>query len=493
MEREHLEDAAPGRSVSRKHGFAAMPAIITTAVAVTLLQIPLVYKSKSETGFSGNLKAKVSARSLAEAGVEEAITDIGRKNLRVGALTDTLPYVNVGLGRGSYTTRVRAFPGEPDRVEVLSTGRVGKTSQSIRASMELIKTQATIPYDTPRFSAWGIRGVPATLYYQSLNEKLSGHAWIHPEGEVLLSGGEQLRVGGFTVGPDGTLYFINNAPGGTSTLYRIRPSELDDNPATPVTARMIGPTEFAVGGVDEIRGLAFVPQPGSARNGVLYAVTWKSKRLVELSLDHGAASPVASLAPKDLASGAPFPCEALAVDSAGDLYVLGGESGSGLWRWDGFSRASDCKTASLAHIADLPGAAGKARALAAHPDGNLYATDAAGWFRISPVSDPENRVKRIFPDASDLSGMGFLYSREDLKCNRRALPRLVSVCHVPAGRPGNAHTVLAAEDAVAAREGATDAPGRCRGEETSEPAIDTSIQLKITSWEEHSGDLAERR
>jgi hypothetical protein len=46
--------------------------------------------------------------------------------------------------------------------------------------MELVKTETTIPYDTPKLSLWGIRGSPATLYYQSISERDSGWAWIHP-------------------------------------------------------------------------------------------------------------------------------------------------------------------------------------------------------------------------------------------------------------------------------------------------------------------------
>ena len=38
--------------------------------------------------------------------------------------------------------------------------RIGGTTQTIRAKLELVKTLTTIPYDTPRISLWGIRGTP---------------------------------------------------------------------------------------------------------------------------------------------------------------------------------------------------------------------------------------------------------------------------------------------------------------------------------------------
>jgi hypothetical protein len=489
-----------------KAGFPFLPVIVTTAVAITMLQIPLVFKTETDTGFSGNAKANVSARGLAEAGIEEAISDIGRHSLRVGSSTDTLPYLNVGLGRGSYTTRVRAVDGSADRMDVISTGHIGKTSRSIRARMEIIKTRASIPYRTPDFSAWSIQGEPATLYYRSLEERLAGKPWIHPEGEILIPGGGPLKVCGFAVGPDGAMWFLNNAAGGVSTLYKIRPSDLDDNPATPVTARIVGPTGFAVGGDEELRSLAFSTDPVSPRNGVLFAASWKSGRLFELGLDHATATPSVRIRPKGSVGNQDFICEAIAFDTAGALYALGGYANpggteaSGLWRWSGFSRSVSDVGWGFRLAVDLSSAGKRFRAIAGHPDGHLYAKDDSAWYRLSPDATlPEERVTRLFHEAGGQDAFSFHFGGEFSRINHGAAPDLVHVCHTPSGQPGSATALWVDAESLNAhlRHGdsapGSGASGICPGSAPEPSAPDSSIQVKILAWEEHPGDLAKVR
>ncbi|HLP41358.1 MAG TPA: hypothetical protein VK465_07610, partial [Fibrobacteria bacterium] len=329
--------SSPSREGSR--GAAALPIIVGVAVAIALVQVPLIYKTKAGNKFSGTQKTNISAKSLAEAGIDQVITDIGRKVIRVSEATDTTPYTGVSMGRGSFTTHVKAYQVNPDRVEVLSTGHIGEASQTIRARMELVKTETTIPFDTPKLSAWGIRGNPPVLYYHSLDERDSGHAWIHPEGEVVLAGVSFTNVDDFTVGPNGTMYFINNIPGENSILYKIRPTDLDKNPTTPVPARMVGPTGLVAGDSSEIRGLTFISRTVSGKNGVLYAVTWKSKRIYELSLENGAASFVADIIPRDLTSSTAFWCDAMTQDLSGAIYIVRNNFKSQLWRFDEFVEA----------------------------------------------------------------------------------------------------------------------------------------------------------
>jgi outer membrane protein assembly factor BamB len=449
------------RTRSGESGASALPFIITIAVAVTLLQVPLLYKTKSGNKFSGSQKANFSAKTLAEAGIEEAISDIGRKAISIGTATDTVPYDKVGLGRGSYTTRIKSYATDPGRVEIVSTGRIGNTTRTIRARLELIKTAATIPYDTPRRSLWGIRGEPAGLYYHSLDERDSGRAWIHPEGEVLVSGGSAQGIGDFTVAPNGTMYFVSNIPGEAGSLYRIRPSDLDDNPSTPVTARLVGSTGLMARSPDEIRGLTFIVGGAADRDGVLYAVTWKSKRIYELSLENGAASFVSEIAPKGLASSAAFFCDAVSQDREGALYIARNNTKSEIWKVDRMASGSRSRRDSATLVATLAGARGTTRALAGHPDGNLYATDGEGWYRVSPGADtPSGRSVRIFTDVSDLSGMGFHFEREDLMTYGRA----------------------AAEKIRNGGQGVAGSP-------VMAPS-DTTIRLKVVSWEEATGGVA---
>lgn len=479
-------------------GAAALPIIITIAVAITLLQVPLLYKTKSGNKFSGSQKSNISAKSLAEAGIDEVISDIGRKAISVNLDTDTIPYDNVGLGRGSYTTRIKGYHLNPDRVEVVSTGRIGGTTQTIRAKLELVKTLTTIPYDTPRISLWGIRGTPPTLYYHSLEERDSGWAWIHPEGEVLVAGGGALNIDDFTVAPNGTMYFINNVSGTNSSLYKIRPIDLDNNPATPVTARLVGPTGLIAGDSTEIRGLTFIAHDTTGRNGVLYAVTWKTKKIYELSLENGAASFVSDIIPKTGLPTDPFHIDAMTQDLVGTIYFVRNNAKSELWKFNEFVEAPGSRKDSASLIATISGIKDKTRALAGHPNGYLYATDDASWYRINPLANPAaSRSVKIFPDSSDLHGMGFHFEREDLKFTGRPIAHKINVCHHPPGNCLNFHTIQIDSSALAAHltHGggggcAPDVPGYCGGGLSTMIMSDTTIQLKVISWEEIAGEVA---
>ncbi|MDB5051487.1 MAG: hypothetical protein JWO30_4558 [Fibrobacteres bacterium] len=479
-------------------GAAALPIIITIAVAITLLQVPLLYKTNSGNKFSGAQKSNITAKSLAEAGIDEIISDIGRKAISVGATTDTTPYANIGLGRGTYTTHVKSYQANPYRVEVTSTGRIGSNAQSIRAKMELVKTLTTIPYDTPRLSLWGIRGTPPTLYYHSLEERDSGWAWIHPEGEVQIPGGGTLNIDDFTVAPNGTMYFINNVGASNSALYKIRPTDLDNNPSTPVTARLVGPTGLVAGSVDEIRGLTFIAHDTTGRNGVLYAVTWKSKKIYELSLENGAASFVSNIIPKNVNPGDDFWCDAMTQDLVGTIYIVRNNAKSELWRFDEFVEGPGAREDSVSSVAEISGNHNKTRALAGHPNGYLYATDDLHWYKISPNTNPANRrTTTLFSDSSDLHGIGFHYEREDLKFTGRPISHKINICHYPPGNCANMHTIQIDSSALNAHMHhggagacATDTPGYCGGGLSVFSITDTTIQLKVISWEEVPGEMA---
>jgi hypothetical protein len=485
-----------GRPAER--GAAALPIIITIAVAITLLQVPLLFKTKSGNKFSGTQKSNITAKSLAEAGIDEVIADIGRKAITVTLATDTTPYHNVGLGRGTYTTRIKGYQTNPDRVEVISTGRIGSTVQSIRAKLELVKTLTTIPYDTPKLALWGIRGSPPTLYYHSLEERDSGWAWIHPEGEVIIPGGGPMNIDDFTVAPNGTMYFINNVSGTNSALYKIRPTDLDNNPATSVTARLVGPTGLIAGDSSEIRGLTFIAHDTTGRNGVLYAITWKSKKIFELSLENGAASFVSDIVPKGLAASAPFHCDAMTQDLVGTIYIVRNNAKSELWRFDEFVESPGARKDSASLVATISGTRDKTRALAGHPNGYLYATDDVKWYRIDPLANPAaSRTTTIFSDSSDLHGMGFHFEREDLKFTGKPIKHKINVCHYPPGNCANFHTIQIDSSALSAHMNhggaaacAPDVAGYCGGGSWVSSISDTTIQLKVVSWEEMTGEVA---
>lgn len=492
---------------SRQKGAAVLPIIIGIAVAITLLQVPLLFKTKSGNTFSGAQKANISAKEMAEAGIDALISDIGRKAINVGASTDTMPYVGVTLGRGAYSTRVKTYQMNPARVRVVSAGSVGSNAQSIDARMEVVKTETTIPFDTPKLSLWGIRGTPPVLYYQSLAERDSGWAWIHPEGQVTLSDGGQINVDDFTVAPNGMMYFINNVAGNVSKLYKIRPIDLDKNPATPVNAILVGPVvntkfpldpaqAFTVGSDQELHGLVFVSRTNSAANGVLYAVTWKSLKIYELSLKDGGASEVSTLVPK-APLGVGFNVDAITEDFSGTFYLIRNTTASDhseVWRFDEFETSpSSPRSDTLIWTADISNR--PARALAGHPNGYLYAADDRNWYKINPnLANVNGRKTVLFADNSAFKGMGFYYEREDLKFTGTPLPHKINICHYPPGACPNVQTIQIDSSALNGHlthisTCPPDYGGYCGGIPGNiVDAPDTTIQLRIISWRELSGD-----
>jgi hypothetical protein len=492
--------SAPGPQA----GAAVLPIIIGVAVAITLLQVPILFKTKSGNSFSGAQKSNITAKEMAEAGIDAVISDIGRKALIVRATTDTLPYSNVSLGRGRYSTQVKTYQLNPDRVKVVSAGTVAGKSQTIEAKMELVKTETTIPFDTPKMALWGIRGTPATLYYQSLQERDSGWAWIHPEGRVSLSDGGQVNADDFTVAPNGMMYFINNVAGNASKLYKIRPMDLDNNPATGVTAILIGPItnpkkpleNFDVGTDREIRGLVFVSRTNSAANGVLYAVTWKSMEVWELNLHDGSASIVDTLIPKPIPSGG-FSVDAFAQDFNGKFYVVRNNNNnnkSELWVFDEFETSPNSpRKDTVLLAAQISGR--NARALAGHPNGYMYAADDQNWYRINPnVNNPSNATDVLFADNSAYRGMGFYFEREDLKFTGKPLKHKINICHYPPGNCANVQTIQIDSSALNGHltHGGvcpSDVSGYCGGISNEIAFVaDTTIQLKVISWREISGN-----
>lgn len=491
-------------AASREEGAAVLPIIIGIAVAITLLQVPLLFKTKSGNKFSGAEKTNISAKEMAEAGIDALISDIGRKAINVGAATDTMPYVGITLGRGAYSTRVKTYQMNPARVRVVSAGSVGSNSQSIDARMEVVKTQTTIPFDTPKMSLWGIRGTPPILYYQSLAEHDSGWAWIHPEGQVVLSDGGAINVDDFTVAPNGIMYFINNVAGNVSKLYKIRPIDLDNNPATPVNAILVGPVvntahpleSFDVGSPRELHGLVFVSRTNSAANGVLYAVTWQSLKIYELSLRDGSASEVSTLVPKN-PTGSGFNVDAITEDFAGTFYLIRNittNDHSEVWRFDEFETSpSSPRSDTLIYTADISNR--PARALAGHPNGYLYALDDRNWYRINPnLASVNNRTTILFADNSAYKGMGFYYEREDLKFTGNPLPHKINICHYPPGACPNVQTIQIDSSALNGHltHSSTCPPdygGYCGGIPGSIVDVpDTTIQLRVISWRELPGN-----
>jgi hypothetical protein len=102
----------------------------------------------------------------------------------------------------------------------------------------------------------------------------------------------------------------------------------------------------------------------------------------------------------------------------------------------------------------------------------------------------------IFSDSSNLRGMGFHFEREDLKFTGKPIKHKINVCHYPPGNCANFHTIQIDSNSLSAHLShgsgcAVDVPGYCGGGGVGTLAMsDTTIQLKVVSWEEIMGEVA---
>jgi hypothetical protein len=132
-------------------GGGMLTVVATLGVLLVTVQGTLYYKAKGSAKFLGMEKTKVAAQQLAEAGIEENIADIGSRTLRVRlGLSDTVTYAEKAFGGGTYTTRLTtvASGAAADTIDLISTGSVGRGSQTVRARMKLRKVMDTTR--TPR-------------------------------------------------------------------------------------------------------------------------------------------------------------------------------------------------------------------------------------------------------------------------------------------------------------------------------------------------------
>jgi hypothetical protein len=180
----------------------------------------------------------------------------------------------------------------------------------------------------------------------------------------------------------------------------------------------------------------------------------------------------------------------------GTIYIVRNNAKSELWRFDEFVEAPGAREDSATLVCDISGVKNKTRALAGHPNGYLYATDDATWYRINPLASPvSKRTAVMFTDSSDLHGMGFHFEREDLKFTGKPIAHKINICHYPPGNCGNFHTIQIDSSALSAHmhhDGggacAVDVPGYCGGGLSVTTISDTAIQLRIISWEEFAGE-----
>jgi hypothetical protein len=121
-----------------------------------LVQATTWYRSKSSAVFLGSEQKKVLAMQMAEAGVEENIADLAKRQVKVIAgMVDVSTYDHKSLNGGHYTSKLTAVAVGPkaDTVDITSIGVIGSVRQTIQTRLRLNKyldtTHTAISYVTP--------------------------------------------------------------------------------------------------------------------------------------------------------------------------------------------------------------------------------------------------------------------------------------------------------------------------------------------------------
>ncbi|MBT3377663.1 MAG: hypothetical protein HN742_42235 [Lentisphaerae bacterium] len=239
---------------------------------------------------------------------------------------------------------------------------------------------------TAPMEVWGVDDSHARLRYYVIGENVVAK---RDDGELQgISGGRDVEA--LTFAGDGSIYFMNNV--GSCVLYQIPASELDHSAASPVNAQLVGDTGLPAGSTDhEITSLQFI-------DGVLYGITKKSKLVYRFDTTTGEAHSVCSLNYSDR-----FKTGALTQAANGSVYAARFySSNSRLYRFSSFPGGG------LTRACTFP-ESGAIHAVAAHPNGSIYATDRDRWFRYDPGTDEVTVVDDL---PSDLEGMDFNYRLE---------------------------------------------------------------------------------
>ncbi|MEM6645882.1 MAG: DUF4114 domain-containing protein [Bacteroidota bacterium] len=270
----------------------------------------------------------------------------------------------------------------------------------------------SIPFGTakfPPYSAWAIDNGTDDLRYYTFTET---EAVVNVEGVVDGINESQLVPEAFTIAPNGTIYFVNANSNGN--VYKIEPSTLDKNPATTVQADFL--FNANVSGDHKIMGLVFV-------SNTLYAIHNKSQEISKIDLTNNTMATVNTYT----TNVSNFRSQAATLGSDGLVYIARGKE---IWRFDTFPYGNPAK------VLKVNEATNGFHALAAHPDGFLYAFDKKDWYRINPNTSTSTQVYELDTDLRDVA---FYYPAEVAGLQAMGATNLgsgkVMVCHTQNGTP----------------------------------------------------------
>jgi hypothetical protein len=135
-------DEGENRIGTPESGGGLLAVVAVLGMLMVLVQGSMFYRAKTSAKFISSEKNHILAQQMAEAGIEDNIAEIGRRQLKVTAsMIDYTTFDHKTLGTGSYTSTLTtiALGVSADTVDLTSTGMVGNASQKIQARLRLIK------------------------------------------------------------------------------------------------------------------------------------------------------------------------------------------------------------------------------------------------------------------------------------------------------------------------------------------------------------------
>lgn len=133
-------ESKPWAGMAGQFGGGLLPVVATAAVIMVMTQGALFYKSKTSAQFLSGERNKIMAQQAAEAGVEDAIAEIGSRRILVTEnMADHVLARGEQIGNGRYSTTLTTLArgSNGDTVDLTSTGEVKDKVKSIYAKLRL--------------------------------------------------------------------------------------------------------------------------------------------------------------------------------------------------------------------------------------------------------------------------------------------------------------------------------------------------------------------
>lgn len=121
-------------------GGGLLPVVATVGVVMIMAQGTVYYKAKTGSQFLNAEKNKVLAQQVAEAGIENGISDLGSRRVVISdGMREQVTAQGVTVGNGTFTTRLTTVARGPqgDTIDFYSTGQVSGNSKSVSARLKL--------------------------------------------------------------------------------------------------------------------------------------------------------------------------------------------------------------------------------------------------------------------------------------------------------------------------------------------------------------------